>query len=121
MSETLIVEHKNIQTLEWKEVYYLRGEMLPMVRVSAFFGLTGDKNERSFAVVIGFGERRIGLLVDELFGQQEVVIKSLGDYLKKLKGFAGAAEVGKHEVILVLDSEALIEESLLRLKGTAYV
>ena len=121
MSETLIVEHKNIQTIEWKEVYYLRGEMLPMVRVSAFFGLTGDKNERSFAVVIGFGERRIGLLVDELFGQQEVVIKSLGDYLKKLKGFAGAAEVGKHEVILVLDSEALIEESLLRLKGTAYV
>jgi len=121
MSETLIVEHKNIQTIEWKEVYYLRGEMLPMIRVSTFFGLSGDKNERSFAVVIGFGERRVGLLVDELFGQHEIVIKALGDYLKKLKGFAGAAEVGKHEVILVLDSEALIEESFVRQKGAAYV
>jgi two-component system chemotaxis sensor kinase CheA len=121
MSETLIVEHKDIQTIEWKEVYYLRGEMLPMIRVSKFFDLGSEKNERSFAVVVGFGERRVGLLVDELFGQHEIVIKSLGDYLKKLKGFAGAAEIGKHEVILVLDIEALIEESLIKQKGAAYV
>jgi chemotaxis protein histidine kinase CheA len=49
------------------------------------------------------------------------VIKTLGEYLKKLKGFAGAAEIGKHEVILVLDIESLIDESLLKQKGTAYV
>ncbi len=121
MSETLVVEHKDLQTIEWKEVYYLRGEMLPMIRVNRFFGLQGDDSDRSFAVVVGFGERRVGLLVDELYGQQEIVIKSLGDYLKKLRGFAGAAETGKHEVVLVLDVESLIDESVIKQKGGAYV
>jgi len=121
MSETLIVHHKDIQTIEWKEVIYLRGEMLPMIRVSTYFGLPGDQNERSFAVIVGFGERKVGLLIDELFGQHEIVIKTLGEYLKKLKGFAGAAEIGKHEVILVLDIESLIDESFLKRKGAAYV
>jgi two-component system chemotaxis sensor kinase CheA len=121
MSETLIVEHKDIQTIEWKEVYYLRGEMLPMIRVNRFFGLPAGETDRSFAVVVGFGERKVGLLVDELFGQHEIVIKSLSDYLKKLRGFAGAAEIGKHEVILVLDIESLIDESIIKQKGTANV
>jgi two-component system, chemotaxis family, sensor kinase CheA len=121
MSETLIVNHKDIQTIELKEVIYLRGEMLPMIRISTFFGLQGDQSERSFAVVVGFGERKVGLLIDELFGQHEIVIKALGDYLKKLKGFAGAAEIGKHEVILVLDIESLIDDSLLKQQGAAYV
>jgi len=121
MSETLIVEHKDIQTIEWKEVYYLRGDMLPMIRVSKFFNLPGDETGRSFAVVVGFGERKVGLLVDELFGQHEIVIKSLSDYLKKLRGFAGAAEIGKHEVILVLDIESLIDESMIKQKGAAHV
>lgn len=121
MSETLIVNHQDIQTIEWKEVYYLRGEMLPMMRVSKFFGLNADNAERSFAVVVSFGERKAALLVDELLGQQEIVIKSLGDYLKKLRGFAGAAEVGKHEVILVLDIESLIEESVIKQKGGSHV
>jgi len=121
MSETLIVEHKNIQTIEWKEVYYLRGAMLPIVRVNRFFGLESLSNDRSFVVVVGFGERRVGLLVDELFGQQEIVIKSLGDYLKKTGGFAGAAEIGKHEVILVLDIEAIVDDSVLKQKGAAVI
>jgi two-component system chemotaxis sensor kinase CheA len=121
MSETLVVEHRDIQTIEWKEVYYLRGEMLPMIRISKYFGIASDLAERSFAVVVGFGDRRVGLLIDELFGQHEIVIKNLGAYLKSLKGFAGAAEIGKHEVILVLDTEALIDESLVKQKGAAHV
>jgi two-component system chemotaxis sensor kinase CheA len=121
MSETLIIDHGDIQTVEGKEVCYLRGEMLPIVRVNRFFGLAGDESDRSFAVVVGLGDRRVGLLVDELFGQQEIVIKSLGDYLKKLRGFAGAAETGRHELVLVLDVESLIEESVIKQKGGAHV
>lgn len=121
MLETLVVEHDAIQTIEWKEVYNLRGEMLPIIRVNRFFGLPDDIGDHSFAVVVGFGERRVGLLVDELFGQYEIVIKSLGDYLKKLKGFAGAAEIGKHEVILVLDIESLIDESVIKQRGGSHV
>ncbi|MBI5101453.1 MAG: chemotaxis protein CheA [Nitrospirae bacterium] len=121
MSETLIVEHKDLQTIEWKEVYYLRGEMLPMIRVSSFFNFEPTKSERSFAVVVGIGERKVGLLVDEMFGQSEIVIKSLGDYLKKLRGFAGAAEIGKHEVILVLDTESLIDDTVVKQRGISNV
>jgi two-component system chemotaxis sensor kinase CheA len=87
--------------------------------VSTFFKFPPLSTERSFAVVVGFGERKVGLLVDELFGQQEIVIKSLGEYLKKMRGFAGAAEIGKHEVILVLDIESLIDDSVIKQKGGA--
>ncbi|UCE79688.1 MAG: chemotaxis protein CheA [Nitrospiraceae bacterium] len=121
MLETFTIDRKDIQTIEDKEVYYLRGDMLPIMRVSDAFNLKNDASEQSFAVVVGFGERRVGLLVDELFGQYEIVIKSLGEYLTKLRGFAGAAEIGKHEIILVLDVESLIGESLAQQKGGTYV
>ncbi len=121
MSESLLVEHRDIQTIEGKEVYNLRGEMLPMVSIARMFGLRADISERSYAVVVGYGERRLGLFVDELIGQHEVVIKSLGDYFKELRGFAGAAEIGRHEVILVIDVEAIIEESLSRQRAMHHV
>jgi two-component system chemotaxis sensor kinase CheA len=119
--ETLTIEQKDIQTVEWKEVYNLRGEMLPIMRVSNFFNIESDMSEQSFVVVVGLGEKRVGILIDELFGQQEIVIKSLGDYLKIITGFAGAAEIGKHEVLLVLDVDALIEEGVIKRKGGIYV
>ncbi len=118
--ETMIIEKKDIQTIESKEVYYIRGEMLPMIRISKFFGLESDDSDRAFAVVVGLGERKVGIIVDELLGQHEVVIKSLGDYFKKLRGFAGAAEIGKHKVILVLDIESLIDESVVKQKGSVH-
>jgi two-component system, chemotaxis family, sensor kinase CheA len=121
MSETLILEHKDLQRVELKDVYYLRGEMLPVIRVNDFFRIEADVTERSFVVIVGFGERRVGLMVDELLGQQELVIKSLGSYLKNLRGFAGAAEIGKHEVILVIDAESLVDESVVKQKGGLYV
>ncbi len=121
ISETVVIEHKDIQTIEWKDVYYIRGEMLPIMNIGKIFNLGTDKSDRSFAVVVGLGMRKLGLLVDELVGQPEIVIKSLGEYLKGLSGFAGAAEIGKHEVILVLDVESLIEKSLIKQEGMSYV
>ncbi|HYA31815.1 MAG TPA: chemotaxis protein CheA [Thermodesulfovibrionales bacterium] len=121
MSESLLIEHKEVQTIEGKEVFNLRGEMLPMVSAARMFGLEGDASDRSYAVVVGYGERRLGLFVDELIGQHEVVIKSLGGYFGGLRGFAGAAEIGKHEVILVIDVESVIEESLFRQRATHHV
>lgn len=121
ISETVVVEHKDIQTIEWKDVYYNRGEMLPIMSVGKIFDIEIDQSERSFAVLVGFGTRRLGLLVDELLAQQEIVIKSLGDYLKGLSGFAGAAEIGKHEVILVVDVESVIEKSLIKQEGISNV
>ena len=121
LSESLLIERKDVQTIEGKEVYNLRGEMLPIVSIARMFGLGGDVTERSYAVVVGYGERRLGLFVDELIGQHEVVIKSLGGYFKGLRGFAGAAEIGRHEVILVIDVESIIEESLSRQRAMHHV
>jgi two-component system chemotaxis sensor kinase CheA len=121
IAETVEIEHKDIQTIEWKDVYYIRGEMLPIVSIAKLFHIETDKRYKSFAVVVGIGKRRLGLLVDELLGQPEIVIKSLGDYLKGLSGFAGAAEIGKHEVILVLDIESIIEKSLVKHEGVSHV
>ena len=121
ISETVAVEHKDIQTIEWKDVYYIRGEMLPIISIGKIFGMEPSQNEMSFAVVVGFGGKKLGLLVDEIMGQQEIVIKSLGDYFKGLSGFAGAAEIGKHEVILVLDVDSLTEKTSLQPGGVTYV
>ena len=65
---------------------------------------------------MGHGEKRIGLVVDELLHQQEIVIKPLGDYFEGVSGFAGATEVGSDEVVLVLDAEALLAEAFEKKK-----
>lgn len=108
MSETFAAGESDIQTIEGREVYNLREEPLPIIRLSRVFGIMDDGSDTFFAVVTGFGERRAGLVVDELIGHHEIIIKSLSDYLKGYSGLAGAAEIGKHEVILVIDVESVI-------------
>jgi two-component system chemotaxis sensor kinase CheA len=121
ISETVAVEKKDIQTIEWKDVYYIRGEMLPIISLGKIFAIETEASDLSFAVVSGFGRRKLGLLADEIIGQHEIVIKSLGDYFRGLWGIAGAAEIGKHEVILVLDVESIMEKSLIKQEGMSYV
>jgi two-component system chemotaxis sensor kinase CheA len=121
LSETIVIEHKDIQTIEGKEVYNLRGEMLPIVSIARLFDLESVSIERSFVVVIHYGEKGLGLLVDELIGQHEIVVKSLGNYFEGLRGFAGAAEIGRHEVVLVLDIDSAIEESLRQRNEVSHV
>jgi two-component system chemotaxis sensor kinase CheA len=121
VSETLAIGHNELQSIEGREVYNLRGEMLPVVRIADIFGVEKNIQDRSFAVVTGCGERRIGLLVDELVEQHEIVIKSLGDYFRGLSSFTGAAETGRYEVILVIDAESLIKELLGRQRISADV
>lgn len=122
ISETLVVTRGDIQTIEGKDVYNLRGEMLPITNIGRIFALTDEEPNRFFAVVAGTGNRRHGLMVDELFGQHEIVIKSLGEYFTSIRGFAGAAEIGKHEVILVIDVDVLIDNAVVKqkVKGGIY-
>jgi two-component system chemotaxis sensor kinase CheA len=120
ISETLTIEHSSLQSIENRKVFNLRGDMLPVTWLKDIFSINGEDGDRSFAVIVGFGERRMGLLVDELIGQSEVVIKTLGEYLESIRGLAGAAEVGRHEIILVLDIEGIIEECTAR-RGALHV
>ena len=120
--ETLMIESSAIRTIERREVIELREQTLPLIRLGKVFDLPGGnvKQENYFVVVVGLADKRVGLLVDELMGQQDVVIKSLGEALNFIKGFAGAADLGKQKTILVLDVGGLITEAL-RGEASSYV
>jgi two-component system chemotaxis sensor kinase CheA len=120
MSETLAVSYETLQAIEGKRVHRLRGKMLPLMRLGEVLGVPDDGGERLYAVVVGAKERMMGLVVDELKEQHELVIKPLGEYFEGLRYFAGAAEIGKHEVVMVLDVESIIDETL-RKKGAVNV
>ena len=120
--ETLMIDSSDIRTIERREVIELREQTLPLIRLGKVFDLPGGsvKQDNYFVVVVGLADKRVGLLVDELMGQQDVVIKSLGEALNFIKGFAGAADLGKQKTILVLDVGGLISEAL-RGEASAYV
>jgi two-component system chemotaxis sensor kinase CheA len=110
ISETIVIEHKDIQQIESGEAINFRGEILPVVDLRKFLELPHEKPQRSFAVIAGHGDRRMGLLTDEIISQQEVVIKPISEYLDNIIIFAGAAEIANNEVVLVLDTDNIINE-----------
>ncbi|NOY12128.1 MAG: chemotaxis protein CheA [Deltaproteobacteria bacterium] len=113
--ETLMLEPGMIQTIEGREVMELRHQTLALLRIDELFKLAGGTvDDSEFVVVVGFADKRMGIIVDELRGQQDVVIKSLGKALSFVKGIAGAADLGNQKTILVLDVSGLIGETLQR-------
>ncbi|MGB5684152.1 MAG: chemotaxis protein CheW, partial [Polyangiales bacterium] len=88
-----------------------RGETLAICDLARLFGFRGAKNQGGRFVVVGaMGNRELGFVVDELHGQQDVIIKSLGKSLSSVSGFAGATDLGDQQVALVLDAPALFAE-----------
>lgn len=113
--ETLLVESKEIKTVGGLPMVQLRGNTLPLISLKQKFDLPENevKSEQVYVVVVGLGDKAIGLIVDELQGQQEIVIKSLGDYLNGLPGIAGATITGDGKVTLILDIGSLIQDILV--------
>lgn len=111
--ETISLEDTEIRTVEQKEVIQLREATLPLLRLERFFGLDcGSGSGGSHAVVAGDADRRVGIVVDELLGQQDIVIKSLGETFKGVRGVAGAADLGDQRTILILDVGGIISEAI---------
>jgi two-component system, chemotaxis family, sensor kinase CheA len=99
--------------IDGREVTSLRGATLPLCRLRTFFSLTEERNaQKEFVVVAQVGERRLGLVVDSIAGQQDIVIKTLGASLARVRGFSGATELGNQRVGLVLDVAGILEEML---------
>ena len=88
----------------------VRGHTIPFARLSRIFGHGERLLPRLFAVVVGLAHHRVALAVDELVGQQDIVIKPLGPRLQHVRGFAGATDLGNRQTVLVLDVGALVEE-----------
>ena len=111
--ESILVEKGEIRTVERKEVIQLRETTLPLLRLSEFFQLSGalEPPESFYVVVVGVAEKRLGLVVDDLLGQQDIVIKSIGETFDGFRGISGAADLGDQRTILVLDVGSVIGEA----------
>jgi two-component system, chemotaxis family, sensor kinase CheA len=114
--ESLRITQAEVKTIERREVMSLRGQTLPLARLERMFHLDRDDLEgvpnRQYVVVVGLAQHRIGLLVDELIGQEDIVIKSLGRALSRVPGVAGATELGGKKTVLVLDVAQIVEEAV---------
>ena len=99
-----------IKFVQNREVINLRGSVIPIIRLSNELDIESSKSpdENLVVVIVKKGEKLAGLVVDELIGQQEIVIKSLGKYITKCKIISGATILGDGEVALILDANALV-------------
>ncbi|NLO10737.1 MAG: chemotaxis protein CheA [Clostridiales bacterium] len=100
---------RDIKKIGGKEVLNLRGDVIPIIRLGEILDCAkGDKTNQLLVVVVKKGERLAGMVVDELIGQQDIVIKSIGKYIKNHKVISGATILGNGEVALILDVNTLI-------------
>lgn len=108
--ETVRIGKDEIYTVESRSVMRLRDEVLSLVHIGDIFEVERvfDNSEHAYVVVLGLAESKIGLIVDTLIGQEEIVIKSLGEYLKGIEGIAGATIRGDGGVTLIVDVAALM-------------
>ncbi|MFO0740365.1 MAG: chemotaxis protein CheA [Labilithrix sp.] len=132
VEEAIVFDESVVRTFEGREVMTQRGATLPISRLQKVFQLEGHRpgiwftdegktpempavrgsRNKGYVVIAAVADRRVGFVVDRLIGQQDIVIKALGKSLKKVRGLAGATELGNQQVGLVLDAAALIGEVL---------
>jgi two-component system, chemotaxis family, sensor kinase CheA len=109
--EIIEVGAADIRTVSTREAITLRGSTLPLTRLGRFFGAQElAPPDPLFVVVTGLAQERLGLAVDELLGQQDIVVKPLGSLLAGVRGIAGATDLGQRNTVLVLDMGAIIED-----------
>ena len=104
------IDPADIKSVQAKEVIHLRGTVIPLIRMSEVLGIESSKSpeENMVVVIVKKGDKLAGLVIDELMGQQEIVIKSLGKYINKCKVISGATILGDGEVALIIDANAII-------------
>ncbi len=109
--ETVRISQDEIYTVDGKSVLRLRDEVLSLVRLSDIFKVDAilESNSDVYVVIIGLADQKIGVIVDYLIGQEEVVIKSLGYYLKNTRGIAGATVKGDGKITLIVDVGAMMD------------
>ncbi|HBT20200.1 MAG TPA: chemotaxis protein CheA [Peptococcaceae bacterium] len=116
--EIVEVKEEEIQYMQQQRVVFIRDSFLPLFDLEFLLGERAEKDHSSqgqdgllSVVVVGVSERRVGIVVEELIGEQEIVIKSLGNYIGDVPGLAGATILGDGSVALILDVRGLIEGS----------
>ena len=105
-----VIDYKeeNIKKSNGKEVIVYRDDVIPLVRLNESLDIEAGKTDKKFVIIVNVGDKTVGLLVDSLHGQQEIVIKPLGKTLKGLDQYIGATILGNGLVTLILDVGALL-------------
>ncbi|MDX7982568.1 chemotaxis protein CheA [Bacillus velezensis] len=108
--ETAVIDKKDILQTHDREVIDFRGQIVPIVYLKKEFGITDSKQDADqfHVIVVKKGDKSTAFVVDSFIGQQEVVLKSLGDYLTNVFAISGATILGNGEVALIIDCNALI-------------
>ena len=101
---------RDVKLVQAKEVIQLRDLVIPLIRLNEILDIESKRepDENMVVVIVKKGDKLAGLVVDELIGQQEIVIKPLGKYVSKCKVISGATVLGDGEVALILDANTLI-------------
>ncbi len=102
--EVVRTTQEDVNSIKGEEVIRLRDSVLPLIHIKDVYGVPGEtRTDRFYTVVVGIGNRRYGLIVDDMLGQKEIVIKPLGAYLEDTPGIAGSTILGDGRVIMILD------------------
>lgn len=111
--EIVQVEAGTVQRIHQQDAVLLRGQVLPLFDLAVVLGLKQFPERRKTlpVVVAGISEKRVGFVVDNFIGEQEIVIKSLGDYIGQVPGLAGATIMGNGQVALILDVRGLLNQT----------
>ncbi|WP_258222108.1 chemotaxis protein CheA [Halanaerobium congolense] len=115
VSETLTIEPQNIKKIRGMDVIVLRETTIPIVSAASIFGNEKQKTFKNSAkdlsvVILKSGERKVGLVVEQLLNQQEIVIKSLGKYLQDTRYISGATIIGDGDVALIIDVRDVVSK-----------
>jgi two-component system chemotaxis sensor kinase CheA len=116
VQEALRLPGMSLRTVDGREVMTLRGTTLPLCRLAQLFRIPDPETDAppaNFVIVIAVGNRRLGVCVDRLCGQQDIVIKGLGRSLAGVQSISGATDLGDQQLVLVLDAASIIEEVLM--------
>jgi two-component system chemotaxis sensor kinase CheA len=109
VQESIMLEPAEIHQVAAGEIINLRERLLPIVRLDRFFGFEKSiAREMEYIVIVGSGDKRSGIVVERLLGQQEIVIKAMQDYLGELPGISGGTVLGDGKISLVLDIASII-------------
>ncbi|SDK46123.1 chemotaxis protein CheA [Natronincola ferrireducens] len=108
IKEITTIDVKNIRKVQDNEVILFRNSTLPILRLSNLLNIPNSQEDKEeiTVVIVRKGDKIVGIVVDELIGQQEIVIKSLGKFLSNIKGIAGATILGNGSVALIIDTNS---------------
>jgi len=119
VSEVLMIETDSITQIENNELIPYRKGVLPVIRLSEYFNLPDLSNGKSQVLVIGAGQKAVGIMVDKVLSLREIVVRSLSDPYVQVDGVSGATELGDGKALLILDTSSLIKAVTIRKNNKA--